>query len=392
MEKFYLENNDNSSYETKNEFLFLKALKDVVYKTQWLSFKHNQVKVMPLTSEKDIEEFKKNIPYGLVVENNEILDTIKNTKLYISLNGFNYLLRDTSIQGLLESAKLSGSSLSKLSKDDLCKILNLCLQTSSEKVSKFCLRGNKITAITSDKYIYLNPYILFDILSKYLQVEYSVNNGFDMGYLDYSFIKGVFVLSDLQQELIDTYEQSFTRCNIFCGDNKMKNLEPMIKLTTSDVGKLAVTISPTFFDKRKQIHIHIGQDIKLKHYAKTDIKDFSNALDDVFAMLICSAESIAQLSQIFLEYPVNTLKLLSNKAKLPKKTASNVIEKFTAMIEGGVIEKNAYEVFSALWEIISLCYNDEKFTPSICLDLEERVARLISINWNSYDICGDVKW
>ena len=108
-----------------------------------------------------------------------------------------------------------------------------------------------------------------------------------------------------------------------------------------------------------------------------------------FAQYGDNIKKLEKLLDIMLVYPVNAMTRLCKELVMPKKEASEAINFFEAAIGDGCA--TAHDVFMAMQEIP---YNLRiaKAPESKILTVQENIAKLLSLNWESYDLARRVDY
>ena len=87
--------------------------------------------------------------FGSDVSEDAVKDTAQNLGLAIKLNGQHYPVRDTAFKSLTDRAKISGTVLPKLKRQDLADILNACFVLQRSAQALLLIREQKISAAHS---------------------------------------------------------------------------------------------------------------------------------------------------------------------------------------------------------------------------------------------------
>lgn len=312
-------------------------------------------------------------------------DTTQNLGLAIKFQGQYYPVRMTAYKSLLDRAKIGGSALPKLEKQELANILNSCLHLHNSE-ALLLIRNEKVSAAHSgderDYSILAIDRLLESIKSKL--DERFPGNVFDYGYSDHSLSSASWSLPDQRDDLLGTYHKTLEAKGKLAIASKMM---PGIRFSTSDTGISAAKIAAMIMGL--QHPIHIGGIVSVEHRRNTKVKDFSQSLDMLFAQFCDSVTRLEKLLTINLDYPVNTMTRICKKLSLPKKAALEAIGMFEVAYGGG--SATAHDVFMAMQEILFIMKSTHA-PESKLLTLEESMARALTLRWNDYDLAKAVEY
>ena len=120
--------------------------------------------------------------------------------------GEKFMVRDTAIATLLETAKVNGSALGRLSTAQFADVLNTCLSVARGN-SLLLYRGEKICAVLSEGYVPMQISRLLRETLKILKSKFGTVR-FVEGVNSYNISSALFELPDAQENLIETYSQA----------------------------------------------------------------------------------------------------------------------------------------------------------------------------------------
>ena len=303
----------------------------------------NRLEVEPLDKTSPLYGSLSNFAPGITQQ--AVDDTAENLGLAMRVDGLCYPVRDTAYKSLLDRAKITGTSLAKLSRDVLANVLNACLKLYSAE-SLVLIRDEKVCAVHSGDsvdYSILPINELLQTLKAKLDVRFS-GNRFEQGFCDHSIVGASWTMPGQKEDLLGTYLKTLTAS----GKGTMASkLMPGIRFITSDTGIASAKVSALLVGG--QHPIHIGGCIAVDHRHKTQISDFDSALDQLFAQFGDSIAKLQALMEINLDYPVNAMTRVCKKLSLPKKAAVEAISMFEMAY--GDSPATAHDVFLALQEI-----------------------------------------
>jgi hypothetical protein len=319
------------------------------------------------------------------ISKDAVYDTMANLGLAIRVNGEYYPVRETAYRSLLGRAKISGTALPKLKKQELADVLNTCLQLF-KRDALVLVRDEKVSAVHSgdDSDYSVLP---IDELIKTLQAKLDLRfpgNVFKEGYSDHSVTSGIWEFPRQKESLLGAYKKMLSHTG---KPHIADKLIPGIRFTTSDTGVASAKVSALLLGG--EMPIHIGSCISVDHRNHNKIENFERALDQLFAQFGDSIGKLQDLAQVWLSYPVNAMTRICKKLCLPKKAALEAVRMFEASNGGG--PATAHDVFMALQEIL-FNLKAEKTPQSKILLIEESIARTLSMDWEEYDLAKAVNY
>ena len=319
------------------------------------------------------------------VSRDAIEDTAENLKLAIKVKDKFFPLRDTAYKSLLDRAKVGGSALPKLPREKLAELINSCLALHKDS-ALLLVRDEKVSAAHSGDtrdYSVLEIDQLLDGLQSKMDERFP-GNQFSGGYVDHSITSASWTLPDQKTELLDTY----TKLLAAEGKTAMAaKLMPGIRFSTSDTGVASAKVSALLVGL--QYPIHIGGMISVEHRRQSKVPDFVESLDMLFAQFGDSVARLSGLLSIHLDHPVNAMTAICKRLALPKKAAMEAIDMFEMAI--GEDSATAHDVFVAMQEI-PFILKTQGTPESKLLDLQENMARALTLKWRDYDYAREVKW
>ena len=314
-----------------------------------------------------------------------VTDTVENLGLALQVDGILYPLRSTAFKSLLDRAKINGTVLSKLRKQELANVLNACLAVH-ESDALLLIREEKVSAAHSGDekdYSVLPMDELLVSLEKKMGERFPGFH-FEGGYRDHSFTSGSWTFPAQKEDLLGTYTKTLEAH----GKKAMASrLVPGIRFMTSDTGLASAKVSALLMGTAHPIHI--GGCVAVDHRHQKKVSDFETALDQLFAQFCDSVTKLQGLLDIQLEYPLNAMTRICKKLSLPKKEALEAIAMYEMAYGGG--PATAHDVFLAMQEIPYLMKT--RHTPEAkLLVVEENMARALSIKWSDFDLAKAVSW
>ncbi len=348
----------------------------------WERLLVNEIKVTPLPNTPLLAELVKsefNIPTNTDIDT--IRDTMENTQLLFALNGENQLVRNCAVRGLLSRARIFGTALNKVEKEEFCSIINTCCGVFSDK-ALVLIRHGKITAIHSGDEKDYSILPISRMIRK--MTEY-----FDIKYPGYVFIEGAesheltFARFDLPDQTDVLLKQYFDAIKAH-GDWPNSDMVPSVLFTSSDTGISGANLSACIGNKRfPGRSIRIGTALKLEHRSQATVEDFEENLNLLFAKYIEQTKIFQSMMDVTIIYPRATMERIAKKVGLPAQYTAQAIANYLD-VYGDSAAANAHDLYIALYEAIFLARADGVSGIKLA-QMEESASRAILLDWTSYD-------
>ena len=352
--------------------------------SNWVRCKVTDISIEPLDKTSSLYTNPSRFAMGTSTE--AVEDTADNLGLALNVGGDIYPIRDTAYKSLLDRAKINGTALPKLNRTDLSEILNICLSVHSSD-ALLLIRDEKVSAVHSgdeSDYSVLSINELINALKNKLDSRFP-NNEFKSGYADHSITSAFWTMPEQKEDLLGTY----TKMLAVQGKSVMASkLTPGIRFITSDTGISSAKVSALLVGAAYPIPI--GSCLAIDHrHIMSKVKDFEDALDQLFAQFGDTIKKLEKLMEIELDYPINAMTRVCKKLSLPKKAAVEAIKMYEMAYGGGTA--TAHDVFMAMQEIMFILKTDG--TPeSKLISVEENMARALTLRWNDYDLAKAVEY
>ncbi len=347
--------------------------------SRWLRCKIKDLTVEPLGESSEL--FANPDRFAEGISELAVKDTAYNLGLAITVDGDTYPMRSTAYKTMLDRAKINGSSLPKLERPLLARVVNDCLKLSTTD-ALVLIRDEKVSAIHSGDEADYSVLPIKELLNA-LQVKLNERfpgNQFDTGYSDHSITSASWSLPEQRDELLDTYSRLL---NSNGKRGMLRRMTPGVRFTTSDIGVSSAKVSALLMGNGYSIHI--GDCINIDHRNKKTVADFDKALDQLFAQYEDGIRRLEELERTVLSYPVNAMTRICKKLCMPKKQALEAIARFEITYGGG--SATAHDVFFALQEIPYQMRCDN-VPESKLIAIEENMARVLKLNWREYDLAS----
>ena len=375
---------DNYSCTFKEPGEFLDFLRDRKEHSQWLTAPSKSLQLQSIEKDSAFGNL-----YMQLYQHNgraEILaDTMENTSIMLSVQGQEYPVRSCALKTILERARISGHALNKVSKEVFTQILNYCLGVASGD-SLIKVADEKVSAVHGgdpDDYAVLEMLPLFEKVQDYLESEFPGCH-FMTGSFDHTLAMAIWSLDGQSDELLDTYRRELLAKGL---GNKV--IRPGLRFMTSDVGVSGANLYPILLVGSANKIVPLGYPIKTEHSNRANMDYFDEQLRLLYARFEDAIEKQMKLMHIDIQYPYTAMLGALKRVGVTKKLSYEAADMFAA--QNGLDPCTAYEVFLAMTEVIFLAQCNGATAGKIA-QLEEYVARTLSINWHEYDRPGDFKW
>jgi hypothetical protein len=356
--------------------------------TSWVSFPQNKKIRIYGFSKADRYLAEKDTSSDMLqalhtVDANLAIDSADNgTSLLLTHELSQYLLRKCALPSLYESAKISGSALGKMSPEALADTLNLCFPVSTDG-SLACIRAGKCAAVLSDGYLVMNTKDVFETAVRNVKARLGKME-FRAGYNSHSYSSITYDLPEFQEQFIKLYQNALVSGSGSVGYRGVSFM-PGVRICTSDTGFCAATVIPTFrtlSPKGYPVNMSLCNPIKVEHRkrgheSECGMDAFQNATESIFGKFNDTIEMVEKMAKTAIFYPMNVIDSLGRKIGLPKKY---IIEAKTSHEALGTGCCTMHDVFLSFYDGFADVENEKAR-----LDLEEKVLRILTMDWKYYD-------
>jgi hypothetical protein len=345
---------------------FQSFLNDMDKDSDWIEVEKNEELVVSYAGCSD------DVMEGLTDET--FNDTVLyGTKLQISYNGNIYYVGSSALPTLKSRAGISGTSLEKISREDLADILNKCLPVSNGgTLMRVC--GDKVRACHSKNYQTLSESGLFRTARA--SIEGYSNKVFVGGVWNHDYMKASWNIND--KDVIKSYIELFTKMGIPVTEADIKTV---VTISTSDVGTSGATVWYNI-DCNSRV-IVLGNGYKLNHKGNASLSDFADNLRDVFASYKQKFYDLEELKNVEIKHPVGCVYGLLRKADMPPQVAKDTALRYNASFGNG--ETNALNVYVfGVCEALGLV-KEAGASISKMFTYEEKIARVIGYDFKKCD-------
>lgn len=377
---------------TTKEDVLLAEIDEMELETQWIPgiiSKELRVTAIPSPLEASTVCVTNGLDPEVTFEN-----AVEGSKLVLDYKGRHWNISSIARTTLYETAKLWGSSLSRMAPMQLAQNLNNSLSVSRGQ-TLLLIRQKKAMAFHSDgSYCVMPISALVEITKKSLEKYGQII--FKEGFHSNSYTLAEWRLPDVQSDLIAKYQDALQNAP---SRNHAVNFMPVVRLTSSDTAHCAATIQP-MFEKKNGGCFSLGTGISVKHEKKANSPSFGLDLfeekaDTIFAKFNESIENLERMAKTEIYNPVNTCVGIFNwlnrsQLAIPRKYADVVREEIERFAINTPI-MSMHDIYLSMTECVGLA-KEHGASRTTILNIEEAIAKIISLDWKSFDIGGVVVW
>ena len=359
---------------------FFACLKRIGTNSFWKRRKAKNLRLVAITEGCPIaEEMREKYVYAGLDED-IISDTIVNTGLLLRDKSEYYPVRGCAIKSILDRAGIAGNGLRRVENSVYARILNDLLKVANgEALIRFS--EGKVSAVLSGD---CNDYSILDVEEIYMHaVDYLSSNfkgcNYLGGFYEHNMVSALWELSG-EDELLEAYQEELK-----LHGKTVDEMKPMVRITTSDTGNGGANIYPMLVSGAENTTINLGNPLRLEHRYGNDITEFDQQLKQLYAKYQLATGNLIKLLKIDIMHPVNCMRGVMDKLKIPKRYQAEAVELFKA--QQGEDPCTAHDIYYGISEILYMLACDGEEGSRITR-MEETIARALSMNWEEYDIPG----
>ncbi len=365
-------------FQEQNDFF--ACLKRIGNNSFWKRRKAKNLRLVAITEGSSIAEEmrEKYVDDGL--DEDIISDTIVNTGLLLKDKSEYYPVRGCAIKSILDRAGIAGKGLRRVEKSVYARILNDLLKVANgEALIRFS--EGKVSAVLSGD---CNDYSILDVEEIYMHaVDYLSSNfkgcNYLGGFYEHNMVSALWELSG-EDELLEAYKEELK-----LHGKTVDEMKPMVRITTSDTGNGGANIYPMLVSGAENTTINLGNPLRLEHRYGNDITEFDQQLKQLYAKYQLATGNLIKLLKIDIMHPVNCMRGVMDKLKIPKRYQAEAVELFKA--QQGEDPCTAHDIYYGISEILYMLACDGEEGSRITR-MEETIARALSMNWEEFDIPG----
>ena len=374
---------DDYEIITKDLAFMLDEIKKMHEETRWEIFPNiHELKAYAFVpTEIDVPDQDRPDLHSLLqtVDRNLAFDTADEgtgTRLIVGLGKQGYLLRQCALPSILQVAGINGTTIGKLRREKVADWFNDCFDVLSGPV-KAIIRAGKCSAIRSNNYIIMDSKDVFDIAMKKIEKKMGTMD-FIEGYNSHEYTSMVFELPDAQDKFLKLYHNALTGS---AGGYRGVNFMPAVRISTSDIGNSAATITPLY--KYGTSYLRFVSPIKVEHRSRGSMRAcgleaFAESADGVFAKFNDTIETIAKMADTTIYHPINAIRALCRRVLLPEYVIAEAVKSHELL---GTGQCSMHDVYLSIYDGFASVES-----PTTRLDLEEKAQKILSLNWKEFDL------
>lgn len=317
------------------------------------------------------------------------------TQLVIDIDGRKLPVRDTAIQSLQETAKLSGTALSRMTPSAYSEVLNAGFKVARGN-SLVLERYEKLSACHSGAesgYEIMSASELIDATVSVSAARFGETR-FIRGNSSHSFTDAWWELPQAQNHLIHTYQKALEEAG--AESEYAVNFMPALHFYTSDTANSCAVLAPVFMmDGSRAIQLTEG--IRVKHTRKAAENGlygtalYKELVQGIYARFEASAETIRNLAKRTVFNPENCVISLCRRYGIPKRYGEAAREEVARYTAGnGTI--NAHDLYLGMTAVTQAAA-DCGASMSVRFNLDEALGKIAVLqDWSEHDVGGTVSW
>ncbi len=279
----------------------------------------------------------------------------------------------SSVRSLLQRAKIGGTVLGIMNREDFSNVANIALNYSGGmallRISNGKVRG--VLGGSESAYSIIDMYDIFNETEKYL-----TNN-----FKKVDFVSGTFS-HEISIARFSIRDDEITEAYVKCFKNFTSKIEALITVCSSDTGFSGANIYYSLVVNGKKLYL--STPMKVEHKQGATLKNFTDNLPLILPRIRDKIDKIKALESIDINYPAFCISHLMSKVGLGKKAISEIVEKWKVMF--GDDPSNGMELYLAICETPDyMTIKSKRATESAILDVEERVSRILGLDFTEYD-------
>jgi len=306
------------------------------------------------------------------------------TGLKVTMSGGTLPVGRSAISSICNRAALLPQGFERLRAHDragLATVVNLLMQNSTGTVV-VKTADEKLRAIHSSKYAYLESDKLMDIVKDYLDKNWP-NAGFVSGYFSHEYLQMVVDLSAYKQQFFAKLPDCLKR-----------SANPGLIVSSSDIATSAITMQPCLL-MASGAYVPLTECIKVEHTGENIAGRVAASLECLLAYFEDNSEKIAELEKINIANGLNVLKRCFKEfSGIPKRPcAADAVENFEIFYPAGT-PTTAMDIYLAVVDAyVSVVANfpGNMLKQFSAADTVARVAAM-ETKWSEFDVAGEVNW
>lgn len=349
--------------------------------------------VMPLATPMDAEVLS--LDPTNKIRKEILLDTVDNAGIMLAYEGKQECLRACSLPSLQTTARISGSGISRVDKEQLAIGLTAFLTGARER-SRVMTRAGKVAAVLSAQYEWMPISDLLEICDE-LADQFGPAQ-FIGGSVSHASTVAQYAFPEAAEAITDSYNSILTAH----GYPASKQLIPVVEFRASDTSGEAAKLLT--YLKTGAVMFPIGG-FSIVHIPPREYHDnglrvtcmdkFREEAQMLFSKLEYDiADSLPKMISTHIDHPGNCFLGLCKYALIPQKWGGQIEEEMRYNFPDGS-ECTFLDIYEALASVTAKAVEDGYDPHSArVLELEEGICKILKNRscWKKYDLPGTVAW
>lgn len=389
---------DDYFIQAVDETEFLSEVTEMERNSQWMpGIPRTALEVISLDAPLFVDDAVQKYGIDRDVGLDTVDDTRTGTHLMVRYQDQVWCLRDSGRQTLYSSAGQMGPANGNMVRaegyPDLARCMNIGLKYAKGN-SLLLLRYGKLSALhsgASDGYCVMPISDLLSITKDKLNARFGTPV-FKEGSNSHSYTSAIWELPDAQNDLVDKYQKALAHA---VSRNHSSNWMPIVRFSSSDTATSSAVLMPKLQPAGGGAAFCIGKGVRVEHMTKTGgaafgLEKFEAEASSLYAMFEDGADMMAKLGTIEIANPVNCLVGICSALKIPKRYADPAREEVD-MFSINTPRMSALDIYISISQIPAYAENSGASSSKL-LELEETVAKVLTIDFTDYDVGGVVAW
>lgn len=276
--------------------------------------------------------------------------------------------------------------------EDIIELVNFGFSYAEPSdTSKIIVRANHLIGVFSEKYQFRDQRELFTTARDALQTRFPALR-FVSAYYTHDYTNVVMSLGDYKESFMNAYRNAWVQSGR--PESMLADIEPCVRITTSDAGKSSVTITALMRQQTRERQL--SDKLPERHYGTINGRaSIERKIDQCFSKMEQNYNRLAEMMSIYLDNPVNVMigimKRGSEKNSLVgtcKKACKQCLDNFKQSLIWDTRKRTAFDVYSALCEM-EYSSSMNSIREDARMDAIEKIYRTIKLkdrDWAELDV------
>lgn len=299
---------------------------------------------------------------------------------------------------LCETAKLNGSSLGRMHQIQLAQNLNNSLDVA-RGTTLLLVRHDKVMALHSDAaggYCIMPISKLLDIAEQSLARNFGPTD-FKKAYHSNTYTSAIWELPDAQNDILDAYQNALQNA---VSNLHVVNFMPAVQFSSSDTQRSSAFLTP-LFRMSTGTYFRFGKGVAVKHEKSSrsgqlyGLELFEAESQHLFARFYENMEVLKTMAETEIHHPENCFIGICNELNrsgtvISRKYADAAREEVANFAISCPV-MSMHDIYLSMSEIVSAA-EQAGATKTTVYNIEDAIARVLTMDWTSFDVGGTVAW